>query len=77
MHKYNNQDHAIMTAMLTVENIVAGQRVYDVWQVNQDAEYHEAGARPSSEGASGLRAVPTRITPRSSPASAVDEHPAA
>jgi protoporphyrinogen oxidase len=42
MHKYNNQDHAMMTAMLTVKNIVAGRQVYDVWQVNQDAEYHEA-----------------------------------
>jgi protoporphyrinogen oxidase len=43
MHKYNNQDHAMMTAMLTVRNIVAGRRIYDVWQVNQDAEYHEGG----------------------------------
>lgn len=41
MHKYNNQDHAMMTAMLTVENIVAGKPLYDVWRVNQDAEYHE------------------------------------
>ncbi len=41
MHKYNNQDHAMMTAMLTVENIIAGEKVYDVWRVNQDAEYHE------------------------------------
>ena len=32
----------MMTAMLTVENILAGERVYDVWRVNQDAEYHEA-----------------------------------
>lgn len=43
MHRYNNQDHAMMTAMLTVENILAGERVYDVWCVNEDAEYHEAG----------------------------------
>jgi protoporphyrinogen oxidase len=43
MHKYNNQDHAMMTAMLTAENILAGRRKYDVWAVNQDAEYHEAG----------------------------------
>ncbi|KEO88887.1 FAD-dependent oxidoreductase [Erythrobacter longus] len=43
MHRYNNQDHAMMTAMLTVENIVAGKRVYDTWCVNEDAEYHEAG----------------------------------
>ncbi|MCC6926680.1 NAD(P)/FAD-dependent oxidoreductase [Novosphingobium sp.] len=43
MHRYNNQDHAMMTAMLTVENIIAGTRVYDTWCVNEDAEYHEAG----------------------------------
>lgn len=43
MHRYNNQDHAMMTAMLTVENILAGKRVYDTWCVNEDAEYHEAG----------------------------------
>jgi protoporphyrinogen oxidase len=44
MHKYNNQDHAMMTAMLTVKNILAGQPLYDVWQVNEDAQYHEEGA---------------------------------
>jgi len=43
MHRYNNQDHAMMTAMLTTENILAGSRVYDTWCVNEDAEYHEAG----------------------------------
>ncbi|HEV2748256.1 MAG TPA: NAD(P)/FAD-dependent oxidoreductase [Allosphingosinicella sp.] len=43
MHRYNNQDHAMMTAMLTVRNIEAGERVYDIWAVNEDAEYHEAG----------------------------------
>ncbi len=41
MHRYNNQDHAMMTALLTVENILAGRKVYDVWSVNQDAEYIE------------------------------------
>jgi protoporphyrinogen oxidase len=72
MHKYNNQDHAMMTAMLTVRNIVAGRSLYDVWQVNQDAEYHEAGNVPdqnalaggesgTGSGASGLRMVPTRV----------------
>ncbi len=45
MHKYNNQDHAMMTATLTVENILAGRKLYDVWKVNQDAEYHESGER--------------------------------
>lgn len=43
MHRYNNQDHAMMTAMLTTQNIIAGKRVYDTWCVNEDAEYHEAG----------------------------------
>ncbi len=58
MHKYNNQDHAMMTAMLAVKNIVEGAS-YDVWQVNQDAEYHEAGSTASST--SGLRDVPRSI----------------
>ena len=43
MHKYNNQDHAMMTAMLCTENILADTKLYDLWQVNGDAEYHEAG----------------------------------
>ncbi|MGA3087433.1 MAG: NAD(P)/FAD-dependent oxidoreductase [Terriglobales bacterium] len=50
MHKYNNQDHAMMTAMLTAKNILAGGRKYDVWAVNQDAEYHEAGAAGEQAG---------------------------
>ncbi|WP_133129627.1 NAD(P)/FAD-dependent oxidoreductase [Legionella yabuuchiae] len=41
MHKYNNQDHAMMTAKLTVENILANKERYNVWNVNEDAEYHE------------------------------------
>jgi protoporphyrinogen oxidase len=61
MHKYNNQDHAMMTAMLCVENILAGSKVYDLWKVNQDAEYHEAGAAGAQVAASGLRLVPTRV----------------
>jgi protoporphyrinogen oxidase len=58
MHKYNNQDHAMMTAMLTVENILAGVVRYDIWDVNQDAEYHESG------GNSGQRLVSERPVPR-------------
>jgi protoporphyrinogen oxidase len=45
MHKYNNQDHSMMTALLSARNIVAGRELYDLWKVNQDAEYHEAGDR--------------------------------
>jgi len=60
MHKYNNQDHAMMTAMLTVENIIAGERRYDVWQVNEDAEYGEAGVSGAQEALKSERLVPRR-----------------
>jgi protoporphyrinogen oxidase len=60
MHKYDNQDHAMMTAMLTAANILAGYEKFDVWQVNEDAEYHEEQGEQVS-GASGLRAVPSLV----------------
>jgi len=44
MHRYNNQDHSMYTAMLTVDNIVNGTD-HDVWQVNVDSEYHEEISR--------------------------------
>ncbi|MGC1511788.1 MAG: NAD(P)/FAD-dependent oxidoreductase [Acidimicrobiales bacterium] len=40
MHKYNNQDHSMYTAMLTVENIL-GDAGHDIWEVNVEEEYHE------------------------------------
>ena len=40
MHRYNNQDHSMMTAMLTVENILTGT-AHDVWSVNVEEDYHE------------------------------------
>jgi protoporphyrinogen oxidase len=58
MHKYNNQDHSMMTAMLAVRNIIAGKPVYDLWKVNQDAEYHEEGDRLAN---SGGRMVPLAV----------------
>jgi protoporphyrinogen oxidase len=61
MHKYNNQDHAMMTAMLTVENILAGARRYDIWQVNEDAEYAEAGVSSAVEALKSERLVPLRM----------------
>jgi protoporphyrinogen oxidase len=69
MHKYNNQDHAMMTAMLTADNIINGRSTYDVWKVNQDAEYHEAGAAGAQSSVTGLRAVPARIVSTASVAS--------
>jgi protoporphyrinogen oxidase len=40
MHKYNNQDHSMYTAMLALENMM-GTAQHDVWAVNTDFEYHE------------------------------------
>jgi protoporphyrinogen oxidase len=60
MHRYNNQDHAMMTAMLTARNILAGQRLYDVWDVNEDAEYHEAGEAGVREALESVRLVPAK-----------------
>ena len=39
MHKYNNQDHSMYTAMLTVENLFGAH--HDIWSVNVEEEYHE------------------------------------
>ena len=61
MHRYNNQDHAMMTAMLTVRNIVAGERIYDIWGVNEDAEYHEAGSEGEQAALASVRDVPSRV----------------
>jgi len=40
MHKYNNQDHSMMTALLVARNIATGSS-YDPWNVNAEAVYHE------------------------------------
>jgi protoporphyrinogen oxidase len=39
MHRYNNQDHSMFTAMLTVENLFGAS--HDIWSVNVEEEYHE------------------------------------
>ncbi len=40
LHRYNNQDHAMLTGLLAVRNLVLGER-NDLWSVNTEAEYHE------------------------------------
>lgn len=68
----------MMTAMLSVENIKAGTRIYDIWCVNEDAEYHEAGdegaekaipaaarvdlSEDQAAALASVRAVPTRVS---------------
>jgi hypothetical protein len=51
----------MMTAMLTVKNILAGERVYDIWEVNEDAEYHEAGGSGVKEALASERLVPRKV----------------
>jgi protoporphyrinogen oxidase len=42
MHRYNNQDHSMLTAMTAVDNVVAGVKTKDnIWAVNTEQEYHE------------------------------------
>ena len=42
LHRYNNQDHSMWTAILATLNLLDGSD-YDVWSVNTEAEYHEEG----------------------------------
>lgn len=47
MHRYNNQDHSMMTGMLAAENVLGGTN--DLWSVNTDSEYHEEVAAREDE----------------------------
>jgi hypothetical protein len=59
----------MMTAMLCAENILAETKLYDLWQVNSDAEYHEGGSATAEKtNGSALRLVPARVgTPELAP----------
>ena len=47
MHRYNNQDHSMLTAMMAVDNIVAGSTDKSgLWEVNTEMEYHEDKGKP-------------------------------
>lgn len=42
MHKYNNQDHSMLTAMVAVDNILSGKKEKkNIWEINTEQEYHE------------------------------------
>jgi hypothetical protein len=64
LHRYNNQDHAMLTGMLAVRNVVLGQQ-NDLWSVNTEQEYHEAvrADRKSEEqeAIATVEAVLTRV----------------
>jgi protoporphyrinogen oxidase len=61
MHRYNNQDHSMLTAMLAVRNILNEQNGdptrYDLWGVNADEEYHESGKEKREEDLKNLAAT--------------------
>jgi protoporphyrinogen oxidase len=59
MHKYNNQDHSMLTAMTAVDNIIAGIEDKDnVWSINTEMEYHEEEAKNEARASSS----PTKNT---------------
>ena len=50
MHKYNNQDHSMLTAMTAVDNILAGDmRKAALWGVNTEQDYHEENTRSQQQ----------------------------
>lgn len=61
MHKYNNQDHAMMTGLLAALNIIRGEEAFDVWAVNEDAEYSESGVSGAREALTSERLTPRRV----------------
>jgi protoporphyrinogen oxidase len=58
-HRYNNQDHSMVTAMLAAENALGA--AHDVWDVNVEQEYHEEIKEGEAKAASGDRAVPETV----------------
>jgi hypothetical protein len=62
MHRYNNQDQSMVTATLVVQDVLAGKRVYDVWRVNEDTAYFEAGRAGDETVSAGERGGPRKRT---------------
>lgn len=62
LHRYNNQDHAMLTGLLAVRNLESGVR-HDLWSVNTEPEYHEEVGVSDAEAAV-LEGRITEIFPR-------------
>jgi protoporphyrinogen oxidase len=59
MHKYNNSDHSMLTAMVAVDNIAEGVvSKENIWAINTEQEYHEEKGSPTMQKATGLEAEP-------------------
>lgn len=59
LHRYNNQDHSMLTGMYAVRNLLLGEN-HDLWDVNADMEYHEEAAESAHRTATQ---EPRDITP--------------
>ena len=50
MHRYNNQDHSMLTAMIAVDNILANRTAKsNIWEVNTEEHHHESAKETRSE----------------------------
>ncbi len=56
LHRYNNQDHAMLTGLYAARNLVLGE-TNDLWNVNVDDEYHEEVREPREGREREARAV--------------------
>jgi protoporphyrinogen oxidase len=59
MHRYNNQDHSMRTAMLAVENLMGGS--HNLWEVNTERSYHEDFLARDGAAADRRPAVPQGV----------------
>jgi protoporphyrinogen oxidase len=63
MHRYNNQDHSMLTAVLAARNILGAN--YNLWNINVDADYHESGTAITEEELKALESsqpmAPSRV----------------
>jgi protoporphyrinogen oxidase len=72
MHKYNNQDHSMLTAMTAVDNIVQGITSKDnIWAINTEMEYHEENRQPSADALPKPATVPAPVMAASGEVQAV------
>jgi protoporphyrinogen oxidase len=70
MHRYNNQDHSMLTAMTAVENILAGRTdKSNIWDVNTETDYHEVRSEPAAS-------TPESAAPQAPAASSAELQPA-
>ena len=62
MHRYNNQDHSMLTAILAARNIMGAH--HDLWRVNLDPDYHEDGEALNDADLRALIETQSRVPER-------------